>query len=84
MPQAFICIKKAQLFDCIISIFHNVLIHLLSLACRGDFQTRKAFDTVCIMAKIFHVCIMVQTAWKARLGDTFSLNYTCVANWGRF
>ena len=33
LPQAFICIKKAQLFDCIISIFHNVLIHLLSLAC---------------------------------------------------
>ena len=27
---------------------------------------RKAFDTVCIMAKIFHVCIMVQTAWKAK------------------
>ena len=33
LPQAFICIKKTQLFDCTISIFHNVLIHLLSLAC---------------------------------------------------
>ena len=33
LPQAFICIKKTQLFDCIISIFHNVLIRLLSLAC---------------------------------------------------
>ena len=32
LPQAFICIKKTQLFDCITSIFHNVLIHLLSLA----------------------------------------------------
>ena len=30
-------------------------------------KTRKASDTVCIMVKIFHVCIMVQRAWKARL-----------------
>ena len=28
---------------------------------------RKASDTVYIMAKIFHICIMIQTAWKARL-----------------
>ena len=30
LPQAFICIILTQLFDCIISIFHNALIHLLS------------------------------------------------------
>ena len=33
LPQAFICIIYTHLCDCIISIFHNALIHLLSLAC---------------------------------------------------
>ena len=29
--------------------------------------TRKSFDTLCIMRKIFHICIIIQTALKARL-----------------
>ena len=34
-----------------------------------DAPTRNTSNTVCIVAKIFHVYIMVQTAWKARLGN---------------
>ena len=30
-------------------------------------QTRKASDTVYIMAKIFHICIMLQTVWMTTL-----------------
>ena len=50
-------------------------IYLLSLASLGVFQIREVSDTMCIIARIFHVCIMVQRAWMARL-DRHSLKAT--------
>ena len=56
------------MFHCVIIIFHDGLIYLLSLASRGGVsQTIKTSDTVQIVAQIFYVYIMVKTAWKARL-----------------
>ena len=63
------------MFDCIKIILHNVLIYLCSLA-SFVCQASKASDTVCIMAIIFHVCIMVQTAWKARLHTRICVHFS--------